>query len=170
MDVALYGCNHNFRPRRRRAFWHVRLEHGDSALHDARALYDLRKEHFAFAEKFPHFAHGRHQRLFNDFERIAELPVEVHRDFLRFVLFALNKNSHEPFVPRQRIPIRMFAVLCRVALVLARYFKQSFRRLRVRIEYDVLNGLSKFRVDFIVRGEHSRVYYSHVEPRIARVV
>ena len=99
MNVSLDGGQNNFRARCRRPFGHVGLEGGDSALHHARALDDLRQEHFARPEQLAYPAHGGHQRLFNHRERVFELAVKVHCHLLRPFLLAFEEYAQQPVVP-----------------------------------------------------------------------
>ena len=77
VDVALHGREEDLALRRRGARrlpgLEVGLEVRDRALHDARALDDLRKEHLPGPEEVTDDVHPRHERALDDVQRPSEL-------------------------------------------------------------------------------------------------
>src|SRR5207237_796380 len=91
-------------PRRVISFATKTISSSDGLLHGARALDDLRQEHFARAEEIADDLHAVHQRPFDDVERPLVFPARLLDVGVDEVDDAVHERVREPRLDALRAP------------------------------------------------------------------
>jgi hypothetical protein len=112
VDIAFHRGHENFalgagvRVGRPLAF-HVRREPGHGALHHARTFYDLREEHFSFAEQVADNTHPVHQGTFDHVERPRILLPRFLRVLVDVIHDAFDQGVGQTVLDRGLAPPRI---------------------------------------------------------------
>ncbi len=174
VDVALDRREEDPALRRRRPGGLVglkkRLEIRDGALHDARALDDLRQEHLPGAEEVADDVHARHERALDDVERPGERLAGLLGVALDEVRDAVDEGVREA-LPDGPAPPRVGLRLGGACLLDGLGEReQPLGRVAPAVQEDVLDPFEEVLRDVLVDGELARVHDSHVEAGADRVV
>ena len=172
VDVTLHRRHHDSGRRRalRLLRLHVRLEVRDSALHGARALHDLRKEHLPGAEEIADDLHAVHERALDHVERSCGGRARLLGVLLDEVDDALDERVGKTVGDGRLTPREVELALRGAARDGRGVLDEALGRVRPPIEEDVLDALEQVGLDVLVHRELTGVDDAHVEAGADRVV
>ena len=184
VHVALHGREHDFPLRlhglaARRHLgllgFHERREIRHGLLHHARGLHHLREKHFARAEQVADDAHARHERPFDDEQRLAQLGACLFGVLLNPRIDASHHRVceaifHGAFAPRfEDFDVR-FLIRDRAAgFEFFAVVDESVRRVSAAIEQRVFDEFLQLRLNLLIHFEHAGVDDAHVHAGTNRV-
>ena len=150
---------------------HERQQISNGLFHHPRRFDDLGQKHFSRTEKIADDIHARHQRPFDDIERLCrggtrflDIAIDEFGD-------AVDERMFEPLLDRLAAPDKiLFGGLRPLPLVAFGEREQSFGRIRPPVEDDILAGLAEVRFDFRIDRELARVDDAHIHAGGNRVI
>ncbi len=175
MHVALHRCHHDLAlglvhgARSPLLLFHVREQVRHGLLHRARALHDLRKEHFAGAEEVADDFHSVHQWPFDHVEGARQLQPGLFDVGFDEVDHAMDERVGKPLLHGGVAPGEIVHLFPAVAFDGLGELHEPFRRIRAAIEDHVLDVLEQILRNVLVDDQLAGVDNPHVEARLDRV-
>ena len=175
MDIALDGRKEHLGlrlgdPERLFVGFQIGLQIGHRFLHDAGALDHLRQKHLAGAEQVADDVHAIHQRPLDHLEGAIHFLPCFLGVLLDVVTDPLHQGMRQAFLDRALPPCELLDLLDFLLHLLLGYLDQPLGRVRIAIEDDVFDELSKLFIDLVVHLQLPRIDDGHVEAGLDGVV